>query len=57
MTLAAQVRGVHFDFAQCERRSGCGANGGKVSGDWMPPLHNNAFTASMKRIRLIGLDT
>jgi hypothetical protein len=52
MTFVTEVRGVHLDFAQCERRAGSGANGG---GD--PPPHNNAFTASMKRIRLIGFDT
>lgn len=41
MTFAAKVRGAHFEFAQCERT----------------PPHDNAFTASMNRIRLIGLDT
>ena len=52
MTPVAEVRGVHFDFAQCERRAGSGANRGGVQ-----PPHSNAFTASMKRIRLIGLET
>ncbi len=48
MTFVTEVRGVHFDFAQCERGAGFAA---------LRASHTNPFTASMKRIRLIGLDT